>query len=146
MQCGLKLRLNGKPRIEGRSTADCRTNRMKSLYRTRETKSVERRTERYGLKGCIKSFIPYRCVLVMYRSREVRGSNLGLQTVYLEQCYDLLQFLQTNVGIKKVKIMLRPTVSRPVCLGVKPYLWSKTRFLLLSDSCGFVDVERPLWR
>jgi hypothetical protein len=33
----------------------------------------------------------------------------------------------------------RPT--RPVCLGVKPHLGSKTRFLLLSDSCGFVDVR-----
>jgi hypothetical protein len=27
-----------------------------------------------------------------------------------------------------------------------PQLGSKTRFLLLSHSCGFVDVERPLWR
>jgi putative component of toxin-antitoxin plasmid stabilization module len=34
--------------------------------------------------------------------------------------------------------MLWPTASRPVCLI--------TRFLLLSDSCGFVDVDRPLWR
>jgi hypothetical protein len=42
--------------------------------------------------------------------------------------------------------MLRPTVSRPVCPGVKPHLRPKTRFLLLSDSCGFVDVGRPLWR
>jgi hypothetical protein len=42
--------------------------------------------------------------------------------------------------------LVRPTVSRPVCLGVKPHLGPKTRFLLLSDSCGFVDVGRPLWR
>jgi hypothetical protein len=40
----------------------------------------------------------------------------------------------------KVKVMLRPTVSRPVCLG------PKTRFLLLSDSCAFLDVESPPWR
>jgi hypothetical protein len=35
-----------------------------------------------------------------------------------------------------------PTASRPVCLGVK----RSTRFLLLSDSCEFVDVGRLLWR
>jgi hypothetical protein len=39
-----------------------------------------------------------------------------------------------------------PTVSRSVCLGVKPHLGPKTRFLLLSDSCEFVDVGRPFWR
>jgi hypothetical protein len=42
--------------------------------------------------------------------------------------------------------MLRPTVSRPVCLGVKPHLGPKTRFLWLWDSCCFLDVGRPLWR
>jgi hypothetical protein len=42
--------------------------------------------------------------------------------------------------------MLRPTVSRPVCLGVKPHLGPKTRFLLVSGNCWFVDVGRPLWR
>jgi hypothetical protein len=33
-----------------------------------------------------------------------------------------------------------------VFLGVKPHLGPTTRFLLLSDICGFVDVGRPLWR
>jgi hypothetical protein len=42
--------------------------------------------------------------------------------------------------------MLRPTVSRAVYLGVKPLLVLRTRFLLFSDNCWFVDVERPLWR
>jgi hypothetical protein len=37
--------------------------------------------------------------------------------------------------------MLRPKVSRPV----RPHLGPKTRFMLLSDSCGFVAVERSLW-
>lgn len=46
----------------------------------------------------------------------------------------------------KVKVMLRPTVSRLVCVGVKPYLGLNTRFLLLSRSCGFVHVERPISR
>jgi hypothetical protein len=39
-----------------------------------------------------------------------------------------------------VNIMLWPTVSWPVCLGVKPHLGPKTRFLLRSDSCDFIDV------
>jgi hypothetical protein len=42
--------------------------------------------------------------------------------------------------------MLRPTVSRPVCLGVSIHLGLTTRFLFLSDRCGFVDVGRSLWR
>jgi hypothetical protein len=42
--------------------------------------------------------------------------------------------------------MLRPTVIRPVHLGLKPHLGPKNRFLLLSDSFGFVDVGGPLWR
>jgi hypothetical protein len=46
----------------------------------------------------------------------------------------------------QVKVTLWPTVSWPVSPGVKPHLGPKTRFLLLSDSCGFVDVGRPLRR
>jgi hypothetical protein len=42
----------------------------------------------------------------------------------------------------KVKDMLWPVVSRPVCRGVKLHVGPKTRFLLLSDICGFVDVGR----
>jgi hypothetical protein len=39
----------------------------------------------------------------------------------------------------KIKVMLRPAVSRQVRLGVKH------PFLLLSDICGFVYVGRLLW-
>jgi hypothetical protein len=42
-----------------------------------------------------------------------------------------------------VSVSLRPMVSRSVGHGVKPHLEPKTRFLLLSDSCSFVDVGRP---
>jgi hypothetical protein len=42
--------------------------------------------------------------------------------------------------------MLRPTVSRPVCLVSRTHLGLTTKFLLLSDSCGFVDVGRSVWR
>jgi hypothetical protein len=38
----------------------------------------------------------------------------------------------------------RQMISRPVSLGVKPLLGPKAKFLLLSDSCGLVDVGRPL--
>jgi hypothetical protein len=38
-----------------------------------------------------------------------------------------------------VEVTLRPTVSRPVSPGVKPHLGPRTRFLLLSDTCGFVE-------
>jgi hypothetical protein len=46
----------------------------------------------------------------------------------------------------KVKVMLRSTVSRPVFLVSSTHLGLKVRSLLLSNSCGFVDVERSLWR
>jgi hypothetical protein len=38
----------------------------------------------------------------------------------------------------------RRSVSRSVLVS-SPHLGPKTRFLLLSDTCGFVDVGRPLW-
>jgi hypothetical protein len=44
----------------------------------------------------------------------------------------------------KVSVTLRQKARRPVILDVKPYLGLKTRFLLLSDSCHFVDVGHSL--
>jgi hypothetical protein len=47
-------------------------------------------------------------------------------------------------------VILRPTVSRPVYLGIKhpSGAFDQIFFLLLlmSDDCGFVDVWRSLWR
>jgi hypothetical protein len=39
----------------------------------------------------------------------------------------------------------RRSVSQSILVS-NPHQGPKTRFLLLSDSCGFVDVGRPLWR
>jgi hypothetical protein len=44
--------------------------------------------------------------------------------------------------VKRSEVNLRPTVRRPVCIGVG----LRTRFFSLSDNCGFLDVGRPLWR
>jgi hypothetical protein len=51
----------------------------------------------------------------------------------------------------QVKVILRPTVSRPVCLGVRHPSGTRDQFVLLLpliilDNYGFVDVGRPLWR
>jgi hypothetical protein len=55
----------------------------------------------------------------------------------------IFNFLKTSKETYTIK--LRQTASRTVSLGVKPHLGSKTRILLLSNSCGFVDVGHPLW-
>jgi hypothetical protein len=59
----------------------------------------------------------------------------------------LLKLMTSNYNCftkVKVEIMLHLMISWPVYLGVKSHLGPKTRFLLLSNSCGFVDVGCPL--
>jgi hypothetical protein len=51
-----------------------------------------------------------------------------------------------SLCLVKDKVILRPTVSRSVSLGVKSHLGPKTNFFfLLPDIWGFFDAERPLW-
>jgi hypothetical protein len=43
-------------------------------------------------------------------------------------------------------LLLRPAVSRSVCLGIKNPSEAYDQILLLSERCGFIDVEHSLWR
>jgi hypothetical protein len=53
----------------------------------------------------------------------------------------------TNLSLSlSLSLTLRPTVSRPVCLALNHPSGAYDQILLLSDSCGFVDVGRSLWR
>jgi hypothetical protein len=49
-----------------------------------------------------------------------------------------------NCHLVKVKVTLRLTVSQSVSVGVEPHLGLMTRYLLLFDSYGLVDVGRSL--
>jgi hypothetical protein len=44
----------------------------------------------------------------------------------------------------KVKITLRPTISRSVRLGVEAHLGLMTGYLFIFDIYCFIDVGRPL--
>jgi hypothetical protein len=72
-------------------------------------------------------------------SRTIPGLNYQLLTTTEPQQFSI--WLQLRLSLT-----LRHTVSRPACLGIKTHLGLKPTFLLLSDSCGFVDVGRSLWQ
>jgi hypothetical protein len=59
--------------------------------------------------------------------------------------------MSPEVSYLTVKVILRPTVSRPVCPGVRPQSVNSDKFLLSlpwklsSESCWFLTTGRPLW-
>jgi hypothetical protein len=62
-----------------------------------------------------------------------------------------LYFQALRRSYVKVKVILRPTASRPVHLGVRHQSGTRDQFFpfslwLFLDSCWFVDVGLPLWR
>jgi hypothetical protein len=97
------------------------------------------------------------CCLAAAVSTSVMGSNMNRfpwslanqkTRIMLFSClchFDVFRHRIAYVeNFSSLHIEAKVTVSRPVCLVVKPHLGPKTRFLLLSGSCGFVDVGRPL--
>jgi hypothetical protein len=54
-------------------------------------------------------------------------------------------FTLTLQRLDEVKVILRPAVSRSVCLGVKPPSEAQDQ-ILVTVSWEFVDLGRPLWR
>jgi hypothetical protein len=76
--------------------------------------------------------------------KNARWDCISARTASFQSCFaSQSSFNPLKTG--EVNVILWPTVSRPVYLGVKPDLGTKTGFLLLSDSFGFADLGRPLW-
>jgi hypothetical protein len=50
-----------------------------------------------------------------------------------------------NISWPATALVIRRSVDQSVLVS-SPHLGPKTKFLLLSDSCGFAVVRRPLWR
>jgi hypothetical protein len=90
------------------------------------------------------------------RSFTIIRNHNQLQYLTVNDCLRLAQFwldydwLHSGLSLfwsqLSLSLMLRPTVSQPVCLGIKHPSGAYDLILLLSDRCSFVDVGRSLWR
>jgi hypothetical protein len=77
-------------------------------------------------------------------SYDTQGHGGGIRPrLHTGYCVTSTSLLYLSLSLS---LMLRPTVSRPVCLGIKHPSGACDQILLLSDSCGFVGVGRSLWR
>jgi hypothetical protein len=72
------------------------------------------------------------------------GSDLRIGHFFYCDCLE--RQLSYEWIIQSLSLMLGSTVSRPVSLGIKHPSEAYDQILLLSDSCGFVDMGRSLWR
>jgi hypothetical protein len=63
--------------------------------------------------------------------------------ILLNLCYNGSLVIQSK---SQSQIYITTDGQSASLLGVKPHVGHKTRFLLLSDSCCFVDLGYPLWR
>jgi hypothetical protein len=81
---------------------------------------------------------------LVWTDSQLSVSNLSSQ--FSSTFQDELNGFPTSELTSQIKFILRPTVSRPVCPGVRPV--TNFSFTLKSslDSCGFVIMGRPLWR
>jgi hypothetical protein len=64
----------------------------------------------------------------------------------MESSESRLTYEWTELSNLSLSLMLRPTVSRPVSLGIKRPTGDYDQYLLLSDTCWFVDVGCFIWR
>jgi hypothetical protein len=83
-----------------------------------------------------KQIDPYTSIPVHYEFSPVLESPSGLH---------ILLSVSSIVEVE-VLVNLRPTVSRPVCLGVGLPSAAHNQIYFISDDCRFLDMGHPLWR
>jgi hypothetical protein len=95
---------------------------------------------------------------LIYHLGDVQSYWTSHKLAYLTQTSDYLNLIYNILNrntlhrIKvlqiqdKVKVKLRPTISRSVRLGVEAHLGLMTGYKFLFDIYCFIDVRHPLWR